>query len=98
MTRTQSLNLEALRQQIDAIDNELLAALGKRQALVEQVIAVKARDQLPARIPERVTEVVDRVTEAAQKHGTSPELAKAVWTAMIDWFIAFEEKALHRGK
>jgi isochorismate pyruvate lyase len=98
MTRTQSLNLEALRQQIDAIDNELLAALGRRQALVEQVIAVKTRDKLPARIPERVTEVVDRVAQAAPKHGTSSELAKAVWTAMIEWFIAFEEKALHTGK
>jgi isochorismate pyruvate lyase len=76
----------------------LLAALGRRQALVEQVIAVKTRDKLPARIPERVTEVVDRVAQAAPKHGTSSELAKAVWTAMIEWFIAFEEKALHTGK
>jgi len=98
MNKTQSLSLEALRERIDAVDNELLAILGKRQALVEQVIAVKARDKLPARIPERVTEVVDRIMLEAPKLGTSPDLAKTVWAAMIDWFIAFEEKALHIGK
>jgi len=96
MNKTQSLSLEALRERIDAVDNELLAVLGKRQALVAQVIAVKERDMLPARIPDRVTEVVDRVMQEAPKHGTSPDLAKAVWTAMIEWFITFEEKALRR--
>ncbi len=90
--------LEELRERINAVDDELLAVLGKRQALVEQVIAVKERDKLPARIPERVTEVVDRVMQEALKRGTSPGLARAVWIAMIDWFIAFEEKALSRGK
>lgn len=98
MSTTQSPNLEALRQRIDAVDNELLSALGRRQALVEQVIAVKARGKLPARIPERVAEVVGRIAQAAPNYDTSPELAKAVWGAMIDWFIAFEEKALHTGK
>jgi len=96
MNKTQSLSLEALRERIDAIDNELLAVLGKRQALVAQVIAVKERDMLPARIPDRVAEVVDRVMQEAPEHGASPDLAKAVWTAMIEWFIAFEEKALRR--
>jgi isochorismate pyruvate lyase len=91
-------DLKVLRAQIDAVDDELLSLFGKRQALVEQVIAVKVRDNLPARIPERVTEVVDRVMQEAPKHDTSPDLAKAVWNAMINWFIAFEEKALRTGK
>jgi isochorismate pyruvate lyase len=90
--------LEELRERINAVDNELLTVLGKRQALVEQVIAIKVRDKLPARIPERVAEVVDRVMREAPRHGSSPDLAKAVWTAMIDWFIAFEEKALRAAK
>jgi chorismate mutase len=98
MNKKEFLNLEALREQIDAIDNELLTVLGKRQALVEQVIAVKERDKLPARIPERIAEVVDRVMLEAPKHGTSPGLAKAVWTAMIEWFIAFEEEELNQVK
>jgi isochorismate pyruvate lyase len=88
--------LATLRQRIDAIDRDLLVALGKRQALVNQVIAVKQREGLPARIPERVVEVVAHVTREAPKHGTSPDLAKAVWTAMIDWFIAHEDQQLKK--
>lgn len=91
-------DLETLRGRIDAVDSELLAVLGKRQALVAQVVVVKERDRLPARIPERVAEVVERVMQEAPQHGASPELARAVWAAMIEWFIAFEEKALHTGK
>jgi isochorismate pyruvate lyase len=91
-------DLKVLRAQIDAVDDELLAVLGKRQALVERVIAVKVRDNLPARIPERVTEVVGRVMQEAPKCGTSPDLAKTVWNAMINWFIAFEEKAMRARK
>jgi isochorismate pyruvate lyase len=91
-------DLNVLRAQIDAVDNDLLSLLGKRQALVAQVIAVKVRYNLPARIPERVTEVVDRVMREAPKHGTSPDLARTVWSAMINWFIAFEEMALRTGK
>lgn len=98
MSKKHSGGLEILRERIDAIDNELLAALGKRQALVAQVITVKTRDNLPARIPERAAEVVARVMQEAPKHGASPELAGAVWTAMIEWFIAFEEKALSGRK
>lgn len=89
-------SLENLRGRIDAVDSELLAVLGKRQALVGQVVMVKERDRLPARIPERVAEVVERVMREAPQHGASPELARAVWTAMIEWFIAFEERALRR--
>lgn len=94
MTEQQQASLKALRRQIDHVDNEILAALGRRQALVEHVIAVKSRDSLPARIPERVAEVVDRVRREAPRHGASPDLAKSVWTTMIEWFIAFEERAL----
>jgi chorismate mutase len=98
MTEQLPASLEALREQIDAIDSQLLAILGKRQALVERVVAVKERDRLPARIPERVAEVVARVIQAAPKHGTSPDLARTVWSVMIDWFIAYEEKALRTGE
>jgi isochorismate pyruvate lyase len=88
--------LATLRQRIDAIDRDLLVALGIRQALVNQVIAVKQQERLPARIPERVVEVVAHVTREAPKHGTSPDLARVVWTAMIEWFIAYEDQQLKK--
>jgi isochorismate pyruvate lyase len=90
--------LEDLRGRIDVVDQELLATLGKRCALVREVIDVKRREGLPARIPQRVSEVIDRVIRTAPAHGASPELAGAVWSVMIEWFIDHEEKLLRSGK
>jgi isochorismate pyruvate lyase len=86
--------LTSLRNQIDAIDMRLLALIGERQALVERVVAVKKRSHLPARIPERIAEVIGRQVAAAPAHGAAPALVETVWTAMIEWFIAHEERAL----
>ena len=61
---------------------------------MERVIAVKEEAGLPARIPERVAEVIASLKAEAPAVGASPDLVETVWTAMIEWFIAHEEEAL----
>lgn len=86
--------LSDLRRQIDALDEELVALLAKRQRCVERVIEVKRSAKLPARIPERIDEVLARVRALAQAKKLEPDLAVALWREMIERFIAYEEKAL----
>jgi isochorismate pyruvate lyase len=86
--------LSDLRRQIDALDGELVALLAKRQRCVERVIEVKRAEKLPARIPERIDEVLARVRGLAQAEKLEPDLAVALWREMIERFIAFEERAL----
>lgn len=86
--------LSGLRQEIDALDGELVALLAKRQRCVERVIAIKQAENLPARIPERIEEVVARVRALALTQKLEPDLADALWREMIEHFIAFEEQAL----
>jgi len=87
-------SLTDLRAAIDRIDRDLVALLAKRVGCLEQVIAVKARDNLPAAIPERVEAVVANVRSEAEAAGMPPDLAEKLWRALIDWSIAYEERHL----
>ncbi|MGE3873613.1 MAG: chorismate mutase [Parvibaculaceae bacterium] len=93
-TRKASAALVDLRRQIDAIDSELVALIARRQRCVEQVIEIKRAEKLPARIPERIEEVLARVRALAEAEKLEPDLAVALWREMMERFIAYEERAL----
>lgn len=86
----------AIRAEIDALDNELAAMLAARQRLIERAIAAKIQEKLPARIPSRIDEVVTRAQGYAHAHNLDPDLAKTIWTHMVEWFVQFEQRQLGR--
>jgi isochorismate pyruvate lyase len=86
--------LANLRQQIDDLDGEIVSLLAKRQALVAQVLVVKRQHNLPGRLQDRVDEVINNAAAKAVKVGASPDLARTVWVAMVEWFVRHEEKEL----
>jgi isochorismate pyruvate lyase len=90
--------LSELRLKIDALDQELVKLLRARHALVEQVLVVKRANNLPGRIPARVDEVVNNAIARAEAVGLDPDLARVVWTAMVEWFVRHEERALAAGE
>jgi chorismate mutase len=85
-----------LRSQIDGVDQQIIALLAQRQRLVEQVLQVKKRDGIAARVPARVDYVINRARQLALTHDLDPALAETLWTEMVEWFIAHEERALAR--
>lgn len=89
-------SLEEVRSRIDQIDARLIALLADRQRLVRAAAAFK-RDERSVRAPERVEQVVAAARTRAARSGLSPEVAEAVWRAMIDAFIDYE-LAEHRGR
>lgn len=86
-----------VRAEIDVLDDQLVALLARRQRQVERAAAVKARLGLPARVPDRIDEVLERVTEAARREELATDLAQALWRAIIEWAIAHEEKLMGDG-
>lgn len=86
--------LADLRKEIDDIDAALVDLLARRFAVVDRVIAVKAREGLPALLPERVEEVVARVRTLAGAAGIPADAAESVWRALINQTIAYEEAVL----
>ncbi|WP_220747527.1 MULTISPECIES: chorismate mutase [Jannaschia] len=89
--------LAQCRAGIDAIDQELMTLLAERQAHVDAVMAIKARDGIAANTRARVTEVIDGAKRSAVQKGLDPALAETLWTAMVEHFIAKEEAVIGTG-
>ena len=89
-------SLSDLRAIIDRIDRDIVTLLAERVRCLDQVVAVKTRDNLPAAIPERVEEVVAHVRAQAEANGMPPDLAELLWRRLIEWSIAYEEGHLGR--
>lgn len=87
-------SLADLRTVIDRIDRDIVALLAERVRCLDKVIAVKARDNLPAAIPERIESVVAHVRGEAEAAGMPPDLAETLWRRLIDWSIAYENRHL----
>ncbi len=83
-----------IRRVIDDLDDELVALLAKRQRQIERAAKVKPALGIPARVPERVDEVLARVLGAARREGLSVEVAMNLWTNIIEWSIQYEERLM----
>jgi isochorismate pyruvate lyase len=94
--RTPATNAEmaALRTKIDSIDAALVDALAERQRCIETAADIKRRIGWPARIPPRVDEVLARVAARARQENLDSDLAQSLWTAIIEWSIAYEERLM----
>ena len=87
-----------IRKDIDRIDEQLIKLLAERQRCVERAIEVKKREGIPARVPERIDRVIDNVRVLARAHHVDPAMVETMWTEMLEWFIAHEERSLAAKK
>ncbi len=79
--------LEIAREDIDAIDDKLVALLAQRFAVTARVRAVKAGEAqlwpLPLR-PAREAQIMRRVIEAGKDNALNPHLMVRLWRAIIN--------------
>ncbi|OSP56529.1 chorismate mutase [Pseudoruegeria sp. SK021] len=87
-------SMTELRQLIDQIDADLVAGLARRQACIDRAIQLKPAEALPARIPNRVEEVVAKVRANADRSGLDADLAEQIWRDLIEWSITREDQVL----
>lgn len=86
--------MEEIRTEIDRVDAGLMAALAERAHYIDRAAQIKTDIGLPARIPDRVEEVVTNVGRLAIAYGLPPEIYQKMWRDLIDWSIAREERVL----
>ncbi|MDR6950759.1 isochorismate pyruvate lyase [Ancylobacter sp. 3268] len=86
--------LAPFRAEIDALDAQMVELLAKRFEVVKHVIAVKKAEGLAALLPERVEDVVEKVTATAETKGVPPELAEKLWRVLIQWVVDYENERL----
>lgn len=88
-------DMPGLRAEIDRLDAQLVALLARRRDLIDRAAQIKAGNGLPARIDERVEEVVDHVRRLAVEAGLDPALIEVIWRQLIEAAIAQEERHLN---
>ena len=87
-------NMSDLRAQIDALDEDLVALFVERAGYIDRAIALKQDNGLPARIPERVEEVVTNAGDRAEAAGLDRELVERLWRQLVEWSIAREAQVI----
>lgn len=87
-------SMQELRAQIDLLDAQIVAGFAARAGYIDRAVVLKQAEGLPARIDDRVEEVVDRVKARARDEGLDPALMEDLWRRVIEWSIAREEQVL----
>jgi 4-amino-4-deoxychorismate mutase len=83
--------LKPYRARIDAIDDQIIDLLVARLGIIREVGVLKAREGIPATLPDRVVEVRERAAQRAAGKGADPELVRQLYTILIDYSCALEE-------
>ncbi|MGB3280030.1 MAG: chorismate mutase [Pseudorhodobacter sp.] len=86
--------MQDIRAEIDRLDVALIGLLAKRAGYIDRAAEVKTSVGLPARIDDRVEQVIANVRAEAKAQGLAPDLAESLWRHLVDWSIAREETVL----
>ena len=82
-------SIEEVRANIDRIDRQIVALLAERGGYVKQAARFKkTTDDVKA--PQRVEQVISKVTALSQELGANPLVTEQVYRAMISGFINAE--------
>ena len=87
------MNLDTLREQLDALDDELLDIAARRQRLGTEIARIKRERNLPTRDFSREREVILRGREKGANLGISPALAEALLRPLIHASLVTQEQA-----
>jgi chorismate mutase/prephenate dehydrogenase len=87
------MKLEPLREQLNALDRELLELAARRQVLASEIARVKSELGLPTRDFGREREVLTRARAHATELGLPPGLAESLLRPLIHASLATQEQA-----
>jgi chorismate mutase-like protein len=84
-------SLKPFRHQIDALDDKIVALLGERFDIVRKVAKIKAENDFPSYISDRVVQVRERNAKTGKKYGIDPEFVKMLYSLIIYQSCAVED-------
>jgi isochorismate pyruvate lyase len=82
-------SMAELRVAIDALDQELVVLLARRQAYIERAAVLK-QERGTVRDQARVEDVIAKVLIQAKAAGLSADIAEPVWRTLIEQSIRHE--------
>src|SRR5438034_11064556 len=87
-----SKKLEELRAQVDAIDRQIVEALGERGKLVREIAASKAAAKTPFQDREREAAQLARLDAIAEQRGVSGYLVRRLFREILDHALRLQHE------
>lgn len=84
-------DLESMRRELDQMDDDIVALLGARFAVIKRIGELKARDNVSIVIPERIEAVKQRVAQKGLDYDLNPAFVEKLFQLIIDEAVAREE-------
>ncbi|CAN7633849.1 MULTISPECIES: chorismate mutase [unclassified Paenibacillus] len=86
--------LDKLRNDIDEIDQKIIALLAKRFKYTEEVGIYKAKNQLNAQDTNRENQQFQKIIQLSEQNGLNPEYASEIYRRIIDIVISRHQELL----
>jgi len=80
------MDLPEIRQKIDALDAEIIGLISRRSSLVSEAGKLK-KNKAEVRAADRVSEVIQKVRQEAEKNNMDPVIAEKIYRTITDCFI-----------
>lgn len=86
--------LDKLRNDIDEIDQQIIALLAIRFKYTEEVGIYKAKNQLHAQDTNREYQQFQKIKQLSEQNGLNPEYASEIYRRIIDIVISRHQELL----
>ncbi|MCV6608768.1 MAG: chorismate mutase [Campylobacterales bacterium] len=90
-------SIEEVRNEIDAIDSQIVDLIGKRSKYVKQAATFKKSVE-DVKSEDRVKEVISKTKTKAVENGLSPFMVEELFKGLIDKMVAFEIEEFQNTK
>ncbi len=91
-----TLQLQALRTQIDDLDSRILEALGRRMKIADQIGLLKKERNVAVLQPQRWREVLDTMVTDGQRLDLSSEFIQRLFQAIHQESITHQQEIIHK--
>ena len=88
-------NITEVRNEIDAIDAEIIKLLSTRFGYVREVVKYKEKTASGIEATSRRTAVIDTRRQWAEEAGLNPDVIENIYNTLIDYFIVEEKKIMN---
>jgi chorismate mutase len=90
--------LKPYRIKIDSLDDQLVDLLIEREKIIREVAGLKAQNNIPPVLQDRVDEVRDRCVARAVEQGMDGNYVREIYTKMISLSCDLEEDIANKKK
>ena len=90
--------LKPHRTAIDALDKKIIDLLRQRYDIIDQVSTIKQQYNIPAILPDRVTEVRENAAHYAATKNLDEAFIRSLWQNLIDHACETEQHFLDANK